>query len=758
MKTDADAAFVAALAHHESGRLEEARAGYGAILTLDPDHAESLHLLGLILSLRGAPEAGVEMIRRAIELTPGRAPHYNSLGLALRVLGRDADAVRAYEAAQALRPDSAEILNNLAAALRDLGRHEEAVARYRLAAACAPGIAEIWYNLAGALEEAGTAADIEACYRRAIELRPDFADAIGNFGGWLVARSHWSEAERWLSEVVGLNLRDARSWNNLGIVRYELGRTEEAAASYRRALTIDPGFADAHYNLGCLLAGEGCPDEALACHTAAIDADRLHGAVRLALCTAWLPIIYRTQAEIGERRANYRVALDCLALAVKAPDVARSVAGAIGASQPFFLPYQGENDREPQSVFGELACHLLADEKPKLAPPPKSGERIRLGIVSGFFQDHTIFKLFLEGWLTELDRDRFEVIGFHTGRPGDLRGCASCDRFVRDLSSVTAWRDAVVKTAPHVLLYPEVGIDPICGALAARRLAPVQCVAWGHPETTGMPTIDYFLSADFMEPEDAEAHYTEHLVRLPGIGVHFTPDDLASPLLDRAEFGLGPDIPVYWSGQTLYKYQPRYDVIFPRIATTVGACQFVFIGFAKSHAVTEIFRERLCHAFAAFGLDADRYCVMLPPMPQQRFLAAVGLADVVLDPPGWSGGRSTLDCLTQNPAIVTLPGEFMRGRHTAAILRQIGCKATIARSLDDYVAIAARLGLDAAWRTEVRRAVAAGKNRAFRDTAPVRVLETFLENAVARRISPADRAGAIAPVGRIGRSAGPHNC
>src|SRR6202035_3360192 len=109
------------------------------------------------------------------------------------------------------------------------------------------------------------------------------------------------------------------------------------------------------------------------------------------------------------------------------------------------------------------------------------------------------------------------------------------------------------------------------------------------------------------------------------------------------------------------------------------------------------FRARLGRAFAAFGLDASRYCVILPPMPQQRFIAAVGMADVILDTPGWSGGRSTLDCLSQNPAIVTLPGMFMRGRHTTAILRRIGCEDTIAQSLDDYVSIAARLGMDAGW-------------------------------------------------------------
>jgi predicted O-linked N-acetylglucosamine transferase (SPINDLY family) len=187
---------------------------------------------------------------------------------------------------------------------------------------------------------------------------------------------------------------------------------------------------------------------------------------------------------------------------------------------------------------------------------------------------------------------------------------------------------------------------------------------------------------------------------------------------------------VFWSGQALYKYLPRYDAIFPRIAAQLGACQFVFIAFANSQAVTDAFRDRLRAAFATAGQDADQHVVILPPMSQRDYIDAVGRADVVLDTVGWSGGKSTLDCLAQNPAIVTWPGRFMRGRHTAAILRRIGCPTTIAGSLDEYVSIAVRLARDPVWRAQVRQAVALGKHLAFGDLAYVRALETFLSEAM----------------------------
>lgn len=737
-RTVSEATLSEALELHEAGRLDQARALYCNILAQNPDHADSLHLLGLITSEQGDPAAGAALIRRAMALAPGRAPYHNNLALSYRLLGRGEDAVREYRTAVSLRPNSAEIHNNLATTLRDLGQHEEAVGHYRQAARHAPEIAEIWYNLANALGEHGSPQEVETCFQRALALKPDFGNALANYGRWLMTQARWADAEVPLCRAARLEPTQAPTWNNLAVALQEQGRVEEAEACYRCALSLAPRYAVAHYNLGCLLLEQGRTDEAAECQQAAITADPQCGAARLALCMAQLPILYGTEDEATVRRQRYAATLSSLAGEVQTPAAIRSLAAAIGTAQPFFLPYQGENDRTLQEIYGQLACRVLAATEPpvRLALRPAAGERIRLGIVSGFFCRHTIFKLFLEGWLTHLDRSRFELIGFHTGRTSDVcteAAAGLCDRFIRKLPSASAWRQAVCDAAPHVLLYPEVGMDPIAGRLAAQRLAPVQCVTWGQPETTGMPTMDYFLTSDLMEPSEAAEYYTERLVRLPNLGLCYLPDAVPDVCLDRVSLGLPPDVPVFWSGQALYKYLPQYDAIYPRIAAAIGDCRFVFIGFAKSQAVTTAFRDRLERAFAATGLDGGQYCVVLPPLSPEQFVAAAGLADVVLDTPGWSGGKSTLDCLAQDPAIVTMPSRFMRGRHTAAILRRIGCTKTIAGSIDEYIAAAVRLAREDARRADVRYAVARNKANAFADLDYIRGLEAFLRD-VAERI------------------------
>src|SRR5262249_8425417 len=143
-----------------------------------------------------------------------------------------------------------------------------------------------------------------------------------------------------------------------------------------------------------------------------------------------------------------------------------------------------------------------------------------------------------QGWLTQLDPQKFRIFGYHTGAQRDAETKAAapfCESFVQGPLSLERWRSAIRDDAPHVLVYPEIGMDPVCAQLAAQRLAPVQCNSWGHPDTSGFPTLDYYLSSELMEPPDAEQHYTERLVRLPNLSIYYEPAEPESIHIERAE-------------------------------------------------------------------------------------------------------------------------------------------------------------------------------------------------------------------------------
>jgi len=440
--------------------------------------------------------------------------------------------------------------------------------------------------------------------------------------------------------------------------------------------------------------------------------------------------LYMDEPEIAERRAAYRDGLQKFCAEIGREGAAADPAAAVGSNQSFFLAYQQQNDRELQTLYGAAVCRMMAEKySPPAQMPRRSGGPVRVGIVSGFFYWHTVWKLFIRGWAGRLDHRKFQVFGYHTGNVRDAataEAAGLCERFVAGPLPAERWRETILADAPDVLIYPEVGMDATAGWLAAQRLAPTQCVAWGHPETSGLPTLDYFLTSAAMEPADGGEHYAEQLIRLPNLSIYYEPLEAQPIPLARSELGFRPDATLFWCAQSLYKYLPQYDCVFPRIAGELGDCQFVFVRYPHGDHVTDLFRRRLGRAFAAHGRDAADHCVILPVLDQQRFLAAAGLCDVVLDSIGWSGGATSLESLTRDLPIVTLPGSLMRGRHTMAMLELMGVADTIAATLDDYVSLAARIARDRERRLEIQKAIAGAKHRLYRDDACIAALEEFL--------------------------------
>ena len=615
----------------------------------------------------------------------------------------------------------------------------------------------------------------ELC-RAASMATPNHAGAIHVLG--LIAHRYGrhDEAIELLRRSIALNGNFALAHNNLGVVLCQIGKSRDGIAAYQHALALDPDYAVAHSNLGAAYTNDGTPDEAVVqCQRAlqlkpdyaeahhnlasafyslgqsakavthferALAINPNYAEARFALCMAELPIVFKDEAEIGVCRAAYERRLSgCI------DDTWKShfdLADAIGKAQPFQLAYQGYNDRDLQSRYGSFVCRIMAERYPttEVAAPPARGELVRVGFVSGYFRQHSNWKIPLKGWISQLDRHHFKVFGYHTGLIQDSQtklAARMCDRFVQGPLSIDGWRKAILADAPHVLIYPEVGMDSVSAKLAAQRLAPVQCNSWGHPETSGFPTLDYYLSSELMEPQDGAAHYTEELVRLPNLSIYYEPTARISNPTSRLAHGLRASASVFWCGQSLFKYLPRFDHIFPQIAQKVADCQFVFIHFPPGSHIKTLFYRRLDLAFRAYGLNFEDHCVFQPQLDPSSFAALLEQCDIVLDSLGWSGCNSTLESLQFDLPIVTMPGQLMRGRHTTSILTMMDVRTTIASNLDEYVSIAVRLANEPAWRAAIKNDIARNKHRLYYDRTCISALEKFL-----LRVAEApERAGAF---------------
>jgi predicted O-linked N-acetylglucosamine transferase (SPINDLY family) len=361
------------------------------------------------------------------------------------------------------------------------------------------------------------------------------------------------------------------------------------------------------------------------------------------------------------------------------------------------------------------------------------GARLRVGYVSPFLRNHN-GAAWLRGWLRHHDRKRLEIFCYHTGAKTDVytqEFQRLSDHFTHLPGNLEKVCARIHADRLDVLVHPELGMDGYAMAMAGLRLAPVQCVGWGHPITSGLPTMDYWLSSDLMEPENGAAHYTEQLVRLPNMAHVYsrTQRDMilaTKPPKTRTDLGLPEGVTLFLATQSLFKYLPEHDWLLPAIARAVPGARIVFVGISSVEVVRR-FMVRLDRAFVAEGMNAAEHCIMLPRQSPDDYVTLNRLADVFLDNPSWSGNNTCLTALDCDLPIVTCPTAFMRGRHSYGNLKMLGLTETIARNLDDYVAIAARLGNDREFRETMRARIRERADGLYEDVSVVKALDAFYE-------------------------------
>ncbi|WP_158600029.1 tetratricopeptide repeat protein [Azospirillum cavernae] len=630
---------------------------------------------------------------------------------------------------------SAASLLRRAALARRQNRLPEEAAALQAALRAAPQDVDVHFAIANALFARGRHPAALAQFRRVIAIAPEFVQAQHNLAILLKKQGKTAAAAAVLNRVVRLNPTLGGSQLALGDARLTQADHVGAQAALERAALLLPAESRVWLLLGFLAKRRDDPDRAASCFDRASKLARMDSVARLGLCMARLPSLYDQSEDIELARRQYAADLESLVASVRLDDPAavQEAANAIGSFQPYYLAYQERCDRPLQELYGRFVAGVMAARYPAWAnrppmPPRSPGEPLRVGVASGFFRWHTIWKLMIRGWMDGLDPARIQLYGYHTAAIRDDCTEQARSRFHRfaDGLSFDAMAAAIRADDLHALIYPEIGMDPMTSKLAALRLAPVQCVSWGHPDTTGLPTIDCVLSSDLMEPEGADEHYSERLIRLPGLGIAYPPLVVDSEATDFAAFGVRPSSIAYLCCQYVSKYLPQHDDLFPRIALHVPDSQFLFIN-PRADGVAARLRKRLDAAFARHGLDAARHVVILPYLRPGQYVALNRRANVYLDSVGWSGGNTTLEAVAEGLPVVTLPGALMRGRHSGAILTQAGVTETIAADLDDYVALAIRLGNDPVWRATVSVRIQEGCRHIHEDTRPLRALEDALE-------------------------------
>ena len=664
---------------------------------LAPMSAETLSNLGLVHDATAQFNDALDCFNTALEINSNIPEVHNNRGNVLKSLKRYELAKKAYVNAVILRPNYAEALSNHGTIFLEEGQPEKASLFFEKAISANSNFAPAYSNLGSAFTQLEQYENAFKCFERALQIQPNYLDAYLNFGNALRKCKQYDAALDCYREGLRLNISNSKIFFLLGEIYFEIGENVLAKTYYEKCVDLDPFDLVAHY----------------------------------ALSIAQLHKVYGSTEEVAISRAAFSRQLETLSTNNQAQD-SLEISAAAFSRHPFYLAYQAENNISLLSHFGYICvqqAESIQAQINSIEQLPKINSKFRLGIVSNYFCDHPVWHAITKGWIQQLDSDLFEIYIFNTdGKEDHETRLAQSSRaqYINCGKILSAAAKTIVEKNLDVLIYPEIGMDTTSKGLACLRLAPIQAASWGHPETTGLITIDYFISAQLLEPPNAENFYTEKLICLPGLGIY-----LEQPLIkvhrpDLEMLGISKKRPILICAGSPSKYIPANDFIFVEIAKKLGGCQFIFFNFEEN--LTTILKKRLDVAFSNSNLNSNDYIRFIPFLKKGEFFGLLHSVDIYLDTIGFSGFNTALQAISCELPIVTLEGPLMRGRLASAILHKLGLQRFICNTHITYIEQVVNLIQNQSLIKSYKEQISQSKDILFIDQAPIRALEKFLSH------------------------------
>ena len=597
-----------------------------------------------------------------------------------------------------INPNYAEAHNNLGGVFQELGRHQEAIASYQSAININPSVLTAYHSLANSLHILGKHQQAIESYQKVIEKDPNYKEA----------------------------------YNDLGNVFQELGRHQEAIFCYQKLIQIDSDYFKAYFNLGIVLNKINKHQEAIKCFKQVIQKDPKN------LNSHWLsmntfPVIYNSFEEIGFYTKSFEENMNKTnkLLDANINYSKEQIIEVLESTTNFHLHYQGKNVLRLQKKYAQLVERSTKHIYPQFHKKRKknrASKYIKIGFISSFFRNHSVSKS-RKNWILKLDQKKFKIyIYYPEDRFDRITNLIKnhVDHFINN-TDIDQLIYQISEDSLDVLFYLDIGMNPMMQILGSLRLASVQCNTWGHPVTSGLKNVDYFFSSQLMEKKGSQKHYSEKLINLPGIGIdynHAVLTDIKVPnILNKS------NKTVFLNLQSLFKLLPQDDHIYLEILNKLPNSCFWFIQ-GRNHSITSVFKERISKLFQNKGLSFEKYFFFHPRSQHNEFLGFIEQSDIILDSINWSGCNSSLEAISLNKPIVTLPSAFMRGRHTYSFLKVLNIEETIANTKKEYVKIAVKLATDNNFKNSVIDKIKKHKNKLFNDEKPTRFLEEFFKKII----------------------------
>ena len=709
----------------DSTALNEAKSHYLRAVQLNDAFPEAWNNLANVQRALGELEVAESSYRKACELRPQFAEAWDNLGVLTQIDRKDSrTAVAHYVRAIEANPEFAQAHFHLGVLAAGEGLTEQAATHYERVLQIQPNHAEAYNNLGMIFLDNNFFEEAKVCLERALAARPDLAEAHNNMGILLSRIEYFDEAEDSFQQAIALRHDFAEPHYGIGLGLNTKGQYQDAILAFQRALSSRERFADAAAGLAVAYQAVGDIKNAAIWFEQSCEYQR-NDVLKINRATL-LPPIMGTVEEVIASRQNLEKNLDGLleeGLEFSELDAIKS------ANLNFYLAYHGLNDRPIQAKIARLyaeSCPSLNYVsqnylKQRLAAklsnnaPNSATQKIRIGFVSRFFYHHSVGNFFnpiIEHLAT---LDDFEVtlisIGFSTDDTLK-KTAAQCSAHIHLVAnSLDVARQRIEALDLDVLAYAEVGMDVFTYLLAFSRLAPIQCALHGHSVTSGLTTLDYFVSSHLIEPTNAQSQFSEKLALLDSLPMYLSPFPIMhEQRATKAALGLPPSGKLYLCPMMLQKVHPDMDAIIQAILHKDDSATVIFFGHNRHLEWTQMLRAR----FERTIPDVISRIIFLPFVSEiQRFRQMLSAADVVLDTLGHGGGTTCNLCYSVGAPIVSLLGETSRSRGPSSFYKLMGITECVADSHEEYVEIALKIANDREFHESIRTKTLANLSKLY---------------------------------------------
>ncbi len=705
------------LIHRRLGHREQALQCYQQLFEMNPDYREAFNNYANLLSDLNQLDAACLYYQKALEQNPDDAIAWDNLGLAHHKNKNLAQAVACFEKALALDSQNPQIHYNLGNVFTAQGQYEAAKVCFQKTLSLDPQYHKALSGLGSLCFIIGQTDEAGVYYEQYLKHVPNDRKGLINLGLINQQRNRNRKAVELYLKALEIDPGDAVAYDRLGCAYYRLGRIEDAVNSHLKAIEVDSTLASAYNNLARVYLSQGNADDALACYQKTYELTP-KDAIRVKMAMT-MPHFFDTMEQLRHWRTRYENSLDALA---ETPLVLKDPAIEIGATN-FFVAHQGFNDKTLQEKFARLFPAQF-----QYPLKPYQGGKIKIGFISRFLNlDHTIGKLMF-GMIDQLDRQRFDVTVFtvNSAQPPALK--QPHRQIEIPVNSLKLACDKVAQSQVDLLFYADVGMDPHTLFMSMERLAPVQCVTWGHPVTTGSPNMDYFLSSALLETPEAQDHYSEKLVLFQNLPTYYAQPEKVYVQKQKADFGLSPDENIYLCPQALFKLHPDFDELIGGILRQDPKGRLILVEAPALHK--QCCEAPLVNRFRRTLPDVMERITFISRLPHHAFLQLMGVADLLLDTPHFGGGNTTYEAFAMGKPIVTCPSALMRSRVTLGCYTKMGVMDCVAKTAGEYVDIAVKIGTDSAYREQLGNTIQRQSKVLFEDAHFIKELEAFFVSAV----------------------------